>query len=47
VSKDSGTQAEALWAIAAALERLTDAILGATNPREEPGRHAAGRDKRS
>ena len=46
-SKNSGSQAEALWAIAAALERLADVIVGALNPAEAPGRHAAGRDKRS
>jgi hypothetical protein len=40
-------QAEALWAIAAALERLADVIVGALNPPEASGRHAAGRDKRS
>jgi hypothetical protein len=47
VSKNSGSQAEALWAIAAALERLADVIVGALNSAEAPGRHAAGRDKRS
>jgi hypothetical protein len=43
-STNSGSQAEALWAIAAALERLADVIVGALNPAEAPGRHAAGRD---
>jgi hypothetical protein len=47
VSKNSGSQADALWAIAAALERLADAIVGAPNPHDAPGRHAAGRDKHS
>jgi len=47
VSKNSGSQTDALWAIAAALERLADVIVGAANPYETPGRHAAGRDKRS
>jgi hypothetical protein len=46
-STNSGSQAEALWAIAAALERLADVIVGALNPAQAPGRHAAGRDKRS
>jgi len=45
-SKNSGSQAEALCAIAAALQRLADVIVGALNPAEAPGRHAAGRDKR-
>jgi hypothetical protein len=44
---NSGSQAEALWAIAAALERLADVIVGALNPAEASGRHAAGVDKRS
>ena len=47
MSKNSGSQTDALWAIAAALERLADVIVGAANPYETPGRHAAGRDKRS
>jgi hypothetical protein len=47
VSKNSGSQAEALWAIAAAMERLADVIVGALNSAEAPGRHAAGRDKRA
>ena len=42
-----GSQAEALWAIAAALESLADVIAGALNPVEASGRHAAGRDKSS
>jgi len=46
-SKNSGSQAEALRAIAAALQRLADVIVGALNPAEAPGRHTAGRDKRS
>jgi len=46
-STNSGSQAEALWAIAAALERLADVIVGVLNPAEASGRHAAGRDKRS
>ena len=44
-SKNSGSRAEALWAIAVALERLADVIVGALNPAETTGRHAAGRDK--
>ena len=40
-SKNTGSQAEALWAIAAALERLADVIVGALNPAESTGRHAA------
>jgi hypothetical protein len=47
VSENSGSQADALWAIAAALERLADVILGAPNPEDTPGRHAAGRDMHS
>ena len=46
-SQNSGSQAEAQWAIAAALERLADVIVAALNPAEPTGRHAAGRDKRS
>jgi hypothetical protein len=46
-SRKSGSQAEALWAIAVALERLADVIVGALIPAEATGRHAAGRDKRS
>jgi hypothetical protein len=42
-SQNSGSQAEALWAIAAALERLADVIFAALNPAEATGRHAAGR----
>ena len=37
-SKNSGSQAEALWAIAAALELgLADVIAGALNPAKHPG----------
>ena len=43
-SRNSGSQAEALWAIATALERLADVIVGALNPPEATGRHSAGRD---
>jgi hypothetical protein len=46
-SQSSGSQAEAQWAIAAALERLADVIVAAFNPAETTGRHAAGRDKPS
>jgi hypothetical protein len=46
-SQNSGSQAEAQWAIAAALERLADVIVAALNPAEATGRHAAGPDKRS
>jgi hypothetical protein len=46
-STNSRSQAEALWAIAAAVERLADVIVGALSPAEASGRHAAGRDKRS
>jgi hypothetical protein len=46
-SKNSGSQAEALWAIAATLERLADVIVGALNPTEASGRHGARRDKLS
>jgi hypothetical protein len=45
--KNSGSQAEALWAIAAALEHLADVIVGALNPAEATGRHAADREKHS
>jgi hypothetical protein len=45
-STATGSQAEALWAIAAALERLADVIVGALNPAEASGRHAAGREMR-
>ena len=46
-SKNSGSQAEALWAIAVAPERLADVMVGALNPAVTTGHHAAGRDKRS
>jgi hypothetical protein len=36
-SKNSGSQAEALCAIAAALQRLADVIVGALNPAEHLG----------
>ena len=36
-STNSGSQAEALWAIAAALQRLADVIVGALNPAEHLG----------
>jgi hypothetical protein len=45
--KNSASQAEALWAIAAALEHLADVIVGALNSAEATGRHRAGREKRS
>jgi hypothetical protein len=45
--KNSASQADALWAIAAALERLADVIVGALNSAEATGRHTAGREKRS
>jgi hypothetical protein len=46
-SKNTGSQVEPLWAIAAALERLADVVVGALNPAEATGRHSAGRDERS
>jgi hypothetical protein len=46
-SKHEGSQAEALWAIAAALERLADVIVGTLNPAQATGLHAAGRHERS
>jgi hypothetical protein len=39
-SPKPGSQAEALWAIAAALERLTDEIAAARNAAGDTGRHA-------
>ena len=46
-SRNSASQAEALWAIAAALEHLAGVIVVALNPAEATGRHAAGRHERS
>jgi hypothetical protein len=41
------SQAEALWAIAAALERLAEVIAGALNFGGDTGRHASGYGERS
>jgi hypothetical protein len=41
-SPKSESQADALWAIAAALERLADVIAAAFNSTEHRGRHSAG-----
>lgn len=46
-SQHSGSEAEAQWAVAAALERPADVIVAALHPAEATGRHAAGRAKRS
>jgi hypothetical protein len=41
-SPKSMSQADALWAIAAALERLADVIAAAFNSTENQGRHSGG-----
>lgn len=38
----SASRADALWAIAAALERLADVIAAAFNAPDRPGRHSGG-----
>ncbi|GBE66719.1 hypothetical protein MFM001_31810 [Mycobacterium sp. MFM001] len=39
----SVSEPDALWAIAAALERLADVIAAAFDPNDKPGRHSGGR----
>lgn len=41
-SSASVSQTDALWAIAAALERLADLIAAAFDPTDKPGRHSGG-----
>lgn len=42
-ASQSASRGDALWAIAAALERLADVIAAAFDSNEDPGRHGRGR----